>query len=89
MTRRSRSKTDATLLDNLMLRFDKIRPGSLRDEDRALLQVKIAHSLFRASLPSRRTGRAVPVAKELVSGAYGRMSNGWRSALIDLMAPPQ
>jgi hypothetical protein len=84
---RTRSKNDAALLEGLVSRLDHVRPGSLNDDGRALLQAKISHSLSRASLPPGRPSRIVPVAKLLASGNYGRLSNGWRSALIDLMAP--
>ncbi|MFZ2058760.1 MAG: glycosyltransferase [Acidimicrobiales bacterium] len=84
---RARSRTDAGLLEDLLRRFDDLRPGLSSDEDRALVQAKIAHSSRRGSLPSRRLTRVVPVAKGLAHGDYRRFSNGWRSALIDLAAP--
>ncbi|MGO9334107.1 MAG: glycosyltransferase [Acidimicrobiales bacterium] len=84
---RARSNGDAALLEDLVRRFDDLRPGSLRDEDRALVRAKIAHSLRRGSLASRRLTRVVPIARGLAKGEYRRYSNGWRSALIDLAAP--
>jgi hypothetical protein len=83
---RDRSARDAALLDDLVRRFDSLRPGSLNDADRALVRAKIAHSLGRSSLSPRRLSRVVPVARELASGGYARFSNGLGSALIDLVA---
>ncbi len=84
----SRSFADAELLEDLVTRFDQCRPGRLSPGDRALIEAKIAHSRLRGSLPRGRAGRVAPVAKALASGSYGRYSNGWKSALIDLMAAP-
>jgi hypothetical protein len=83
----ARSKRDVALLEELVHRFDSLRPDSLNDEDRALVRAKIAHSLTRGSLSPRRLSRVVPVVGALASGDYRRFSNGWRSALIDLAAP--
>jgi glycosyltransferase involved in cell wall biosynthesis len=83
---RERSNRDAALLDELVCRLDSLRPGSVGDEDRALVRSKIAHSLRRSSLSTRRLSRVAPVVRELASGNYQRFSNGLGSALIDLVA---
>ena len=67
---RDRSARDAALLDDLVRRFDSLRPGSLSDADRTLVRAKIAHSLRRSSLSPRRLSRVVPVVKGLASGDY-------------------
>ncbi|MGO9560719.1 MAG: glycosyltransferase [Acidimicrobiales bacterium] len=85
----ARSVADAALLEQLVARCDQLRPGLLSAEQRSLFEAKIAHSRLRGSLPSSRAGRLYPVAKALVSGRYHRSANGWRSALIDLAAPPR
>jgi glycosyltransferase involved in cell wall biosynthesis len=79
-----RSRADAALLEALVQRIDRLHPGALGDEDRRLIQAKIAHSLLRGELPPRRRSRFLPVARATASGDYRRFSNGWRSALIDL-----
>jgi glycosyltransferase involved in cell wall biosynthesis len=83
---RERSYRDAALLVDLVRRFDSFSPSSLSDGDRARVQAKIAHSLRRSSLSSRRLSRVVPVVRDLASGDYRRFSNGLGSALIDLVA---
>jgi glycosyltransferase involved in cell wall biosynthesis len=86
---RTRSQADAALLEELVRRLDTTRSGLLRSEDRVLLQSKIAHSSARGSLPTHRFARLGPVSRSLTRGDYRRFSNGWRSALIDLVAPPR
>ena len=83
----ARSKRDVALLEELVNRFDSLRPDSLNDEDRALVRAKVAHALTRGSLSPGRLSRVVPVVRALASGDYRRFSIGWRSALIDLAAP--
>ena len=81
----ARSKTDAALLEEFRLRLEHTRPGALSDRDSVALRAKIAHSLFRASLSFSRLGRVMPVLRSLITGDYRRWSNGWRSAVIDVL----
>jgi glycosyltransferase involved in cell wall biosynthesis len=80
----ARSSDDASLIAAVVSRFGDCRPGLLTEEDRALFQGKIAHSLLRGTLPRERLERLKPVAKGLASGGYRRFANGWRSALFDI-----
>jgi glycosyltransferase involved in cell wall biosynthesis len=85
----ARSIADAALLEQIVARLDQLRPGLLSAEQRSLFEAKITQSRLRGSLPKSRAARLFPVARALVSGGYHRSSNGWRSALIDLAAPPR
>ena len=73
------SATDAVkFLEMLQTRFPehltRLRP----------FQERCRHQVARRDLPSVRLGRLLPVFRELLSGRYGRHSQGVRTALGDL-----
>jgi glycosyltransferase involved in cell wall biosynthesis len=53
----------------------------------ALLDAKIAHLRFRASLRESPRWRAPAVLAEFVRGRYSRFSRGWKAAAQDLLLP--
>jgi glycosyltransferase involved in cell wall biosynthesis len=75
----------ADLLDAVLIRVSELRPGMPSPADRAILEAQIAHLRTRGSLPLGRGRRVVPVLREVHGGRYSRFSNGWRSALGDVM----
>lgn len=54
---------------------------------RSLIAEKLLHARVRDELPSSRSLRVAPVLREVLTGRYQRCSNGWRSALGDLVYP--
>ena len=46
---------------------------------------KLEHQRFRARLPRSRAGRALPIAREALSGRYERFGRGWRAVISDLL----
>jgi glycosyltransferase involved in cell wall biosynthesis len=49
------------------------------------LQAMERHNMLRARIVSSSARRVPLVARELLSGRYGRYSDGWRSAALDLV----
>jgi glycosyltransferase involved in cell wall biosynthesis len=45
---------------------------------------KLHHLAVRNLIPATAAGRVLPIARELVTGRYGRFSGGWMSAFRDL-----
>jgi len=66
--------------------LDKITAlGPLVSEDKVrMLNEKLAHVRFRASLPRRRLLRIVPILMEVGTGRYNRYSTGLRSVVRDI-----
>jgi glycosyltransferase involved in cell wall biosynthesis len=75
----------ADMLDAAIARVSELRPGMLTPGDRAFLEELAAHLRTRGSLPLKRERRVIPVLREAISGRYSRFSNGWRSALVDVV----
>ena len=66
-------------------RVSNLRPGVPNPADRAILEAQVAHLRIRGSLPTRRVPRLAAVLREARGGGYRRFSNGWRSALGDVV----
>ena len=70
----------------IRMAVDRLRsaPGA---ESRFLahLQAMERHNMLRARIVSSFARRVPLVARELLSGRYGRYSDGWRSAALDLV----
>ena len=75
----------ADLLDSALVRVSELRPGMLRPVDRAVLEAESAHLRTRGSMPVGRGRRVIPVLREARGGGYRRFSNGWRSAVGDVL----
>jgi hypothetical protein len=54
-------------------------------DDKENLEAQIAHLRTRGSLPTVRVRRVATVLREARRGGYRRFSNGWRSALGDVV----
>ena len=88
--RASRERIDrflrrADLLDAALARVEELRPGMLSPADRAMLEAESAHLRTRGSMPVGRGRRVIPVLREARGGNYCRFSNGWRSAVGDVL----
>lgn len=83
--REGRSREDALLVSSVIARLDERRPGLLGSRDRSFLEGKATHAFERATLPDRRCHGVFPVANALLAGRYRCYSNGWRSALVDVL----
>jgi hypothetical protein len=70
------------LLDRLIALGDRIPPDKVHRP-----RERIAHLQFRDRLPRRRLARAVPVAREALTGRYAAYGRGLRSILRDLLEP--
>ena len=70
-------------LCNVRLRLHQY--GGVSPARLELLDDTIEHLRVRASLPDRRLSRLKSVAAEVVSGRYGRLANGFRSAIRDMI----
>lgn len=75
----------ADLLDAALTRVGQLRPNVPSPTDRAILEAQIGHLRARGSMPVKRRQRLFPVLQEARSGGYTRFSNGWRSALGDVV----
>ncbi len=66
--------------------LDKILSlGPLISNDKVeMLNEKVVHVAFRASLPSNRLRRVTPVLNEIAAGRYRRYSTGFRSIVRDI-----
>lgn len=51
-------------------------------------RMKLVHQQHRAALPRFRPARLLPIARELMSGRYGKYDYGVRGAIRDLVAAP-
>lgn len=76
----------ARKLDVLLERLRSLGPRVPR-ERLALVETCRDHWHRRANLPPRRAERMASILSEWRSGRYRRFSNGWRSALRDLVEP--
>jgi glycosyltransferase involved in cell wall biosynthesis len=79
----------ADLLESAMLRLAQISKGVPSAEDRQRLEAQIQHLRTRAGLRGQLVGRLPVVLGELRSGRYRTYSNGWRSAVSDLIRSPR
>ena len=76
----------AELLAAALERVSELAPGVVTDETRTAVLARVAHLRARGSLPARKRGKRLgTVVRELSSGRYGHFSNGWKSALADLL----
>jgi glycosyltransferase involved in cell wall biosynthesis len=75
----------ADLLDAAVARVGSLRPGVPNPDDKENLEAQIAHLRTRGSLPTVRVRRVATVLREARRGGYRRFSNGWRSALGDVV----
>jgi glycosyltransferase involved in cell wall biosynthesis len=83
--RAARFSSRADLLHAAIARVSNLRPGVPNPADRAILEAQVAHLRIRGSLPTRRVPRLAAVLREARGGGYRRFSNGWRSALGDVV----
>ena len=60
----------------------RVQPARERE-----LEEAIRHARFRADVPEPLPARVLSIARELKSGRYRRFSNGWKSAVRDLIQP--
>jgi hypothetical protein len=77
----------ADMLDAAITRVTELRPEVLAPSSQARLKTLVAHLRVRGSLPAKREHRVVPVLREVIAGRYSRFSNGWRSAIVDVLRP--
>jgi hypothetical protein len=75
----------ADLLNSAVARVNELRPGMLGQAELATLEGEIAHLRIRGSLPVERRRRVIPVLREARRGRYRRLSNGWKSAIGDIL----
>jgi glycosyltransferase involved in cell wall biosynthesis len=75
----------ADMLHDAIARVSELRPGALTSADRVVLEELTAHLRIRGLLPARRARRVIPVLREAIGGRYNRFSEGWRSAVIDVV----
>lgn len=59
---------------------DAVAPGQLTKA-----QGKLEHQRVRTAFPASRWGRLLPVARETLTGRYGRYNRGWRAVVRDLL----
>ncbi len=71
-----------------LLSFFLERSPDLDAARRARIESQIAHLTRRATMPASRPARLPAVLHELAGGGYARHSNGYRSAVRDLVVPP-
>jgi hypothetical protein len=53
-----------------------------------LLERKLAHHRFRATLPAARWRRVLPVLAAWFARRYGRFDQGWPAVVKDIFNPP-
>jgi glycosyltransferase involved in cell wall biosynthesis len=75
----------ADALEAAVARVDELRPGMFTPANRVAFEELAAHLRTRGLLPARRVRRLVPILREAIRGRYRRLSNGWRSAVVDLV----
>jgi hypothetical protein len=80
-----RFSSRAALLEAAIARVSDLQPGAPSASDRVTLEAQIAHLRTRGSMPARRARRLLPVLREARRGGYHRFSNGWKSALGDVV----
>ena len=73
----------AELLYELLLRCD-VMDQTVNPRRRALILSRIRHARAREDLSDKMLPRLPIIAREYLSGNYGRWGRGWRNALQDL-----
>ncbi|MGO8669961.1 MAG: glycosyltransferase family 2 protein [Capsulimonadaceae bacterium] len=84
---REHYRDHAEFLDRVDARLASVKPSEHLFDSRRRLAARLAHVRARASMPGARLPRLRPIAAELISGRYGRYSNGLRSVLRDIIGP--
>jgi hypothetical protein len=77
----------ADMLDAAITRVTELRPEVLAPSNQARLKALVGHLRVRGSLPAKREHRVIPVLREAVAARYSQFSNGWRSAIVDVLRP--
>jgi len=82
----SHPKEVSELVQRYMLAFTRLcEIRTVADSTVEILRQKILHLESRATLSDSRIYRARQVAHEVWRGGYRRYSNGWRTAVVDLL----
>lgn len=68
-----------------LTRLEGAREHAVDPRRLALLRASVGHLRTRSSLPASRARRVAPVARELLSGRYTRLSTGLVGAVADLL----
>lgn len=72
----------ARRVERLLDRLDALNAS---DEVMGNVRAKLAHQRFRAALPASRLARALPVAREAMTGRYNRYGRGLQAVAADLL----
>ena len=75
----------ADMLRAAITRVCELRPEILTPPHRFVLENLAEHLRTRGELPPSRGLRVLPVLREALSGRYRQFSNGWRSAVVDVL----